>query len=258
VRDHNQARPEIFAAGNMSTAVRMGDTVQRIAGPWTSTIHRLLRHLHARRIDWVPQPLGITDDDGVAREVLSFVHGAVVNYPMPEWVWTDAVLVDAAARLAALHSASSDFDSAGARWQLRPHTPAEVICHNDFAPYNLVFDESRAIVGVIDWDTASPGPRVWDISYLAYRLVPLGRPDNPDTGGQGELAERWRRLELLCRTYGHDIDPAAVAATAVKRLRELADFTSDRAVAAAPHLASHVRLYRNDADWLSGALQGLQ
>ena len=29
------------------------------------------------------------------------------------------------------------------------------------------------ISGVIDFDMASPGSRIWDISYLAYRLVPF-------------------------------------------------------------------------------------
>ena len=54
--------------------------------------------------------------------------------------------------------------------------PVEVICHNDFATYNLVFDGEN-VVGVIDWDFASPGPRLWDIAYLAYRIVPLSSGD---------------------------------------------------------------------------------
>ena len=106
-------------------------------------------------------------------------------------------------------------------------------------------------------DTASPGPRVWDVAYLAYRLVPLAGPKNPDLGGRGDRAGRRRRLALLCRTYGHDLDPADVAATAVRRLRELADFAAVRAGAGAPHLDDHARLYRDDADWLGASLQEL-
>ena len=52
--------------------------------------------------------------------------------------------------------------------------PAEVVCHNDFAPYNVVFGDDGP-VGVIDWETAAPGARVWDVAYAAYRFVPLSR-----------------------------------------------------------------------------------
>ena len=167
----------------MSATVRVANTVRRTAGPWTPTIHRLLRHLHGRGIAWVPLPLGMTDEPE-PREVLTFLPGTVPQDPMPAWVWTDAVLVDAAARLAALHGAGCDFDTAGGCWQLPVHAPAEVICHNDFAPYNLVFDAGRAIAGVIDWDTASPGPRVWDVAYLAYRSSRSLRRRTPTSGGE--------------------------------------------------------------------------
>src|SRR3954453_3491113 len=237
VSDH--ARVSEFGGGNLSAAVRVGDTVQRDAGPWTPTIHRLLRHLHGRRVGWVPQPLG-TIGDPPAREVLSLLPGTVPQYPMPAWVWSDAVLEDAAERLATLHRASRDFDLAGACWQLPAHTPVEVICHNDFAPYNLVFDAQHTVVGVIDWDTASPGSRIWDLAYLAYRLLPLAAPDNPDAAAAGNLEERHRRLALLCRRYGDDdIDPASVVASAVQRLHELADFTASRARSGTQHLAAH-------------------
>ena len=54
-----------------------------------------------------------------------------------------------------------------------------MICHNDFAPYNLAFRDGLP-VGAIDFEAASPGPRAWDLAYLAYRLVPLAPPSNPD------------------------------------------------------------------------------
>lgn len=158
----------------MSAAVRVGDTVEREAGSWTPTIHRLLRHLHDRGVSWVPRPLA-TIGVPPAREVLSLLPGTVPRYPMPAWVWSDAVLIDAGRRMAAVHRAVRDFDRAGSSWQLPAYAPAEVICHNDFAPYNVVFDAQHGIVGVIDWDTASPGPRAWDLAYLAYRSAAAAR-----------------------------------------------------------------------------------
>ncbi len=36
----------------------------------------------------------------------------------------------------------------------------------------MVFHQGN-LRGLIDFDTASPGPRVWDLAYLAYQLVPF-------------------------------------------------------------------------------------
>ena len=151
--------------------VRRGDTVRRPTGPWTPTVQRWLGHLRAQGLRCVPVPLGL---DGQGREVLSYLPGTAPQDPMPDWVYRDEVLVQAARLMAELHTASAGLDRTGAVWQLPTHEPAEVVCHNDFAPYNLVFDADHRLTGVIDWDTASPGPRVWDLAYLAYRLVPLG------------------------------------------------------------------------------------
>jgi aminoglycoside phosphotransferase (APT) family kinase protein len=177
----------------------------------------------------VPEPFGRVAD---GREAVEFLAGEVPAYPMPAWVWEDHVLVDAARRLRPLHDATLDFALAGRRWRLPAHEPVEVVCHNDFAPYNFVFRDRR-LAGVIDWDTASPGPRVWDAAYLAYRLVPLTAPGNPDAIASSG-SERARRLRLLCETYG-GLDPDAVVATAAARLDELIA------------LGRHVDIYAADA-----------
>jgi phosphotransferase family enzyme len=248
-----RAVAEGLTGGNMAGAVRVGDSVHRDAGLWTATIHRLLRHLHAHGVAWLPQPIGL-DKDG--REIVSYLPGIVPQDPIPDWVWADAVLSAAAERLAAVHDATSGFDVQAGVWQLPVHQPVEVVCHNDFAPYNFVFDEDHTLTGVIDWDTASPGPRVWDLAYLAYRLVPLSDPANRDGLGS-DLSERRRRLVLLCHAYSRGLTPAAVATTAVTRLHDLADFTATRAATGATHVAGHVKLYRDDAAWLSAHLTDL-
>src|SRR3712207_2767826 len=101
VRGEVRSEPEIpLAGGNMSDVVRRGHAVHRSAGPWTPTIHRLLDHLHVQGITWVPRPLGF-DERG--REVLTYLPGTVPTYPMPSWVWSAEVLVQAGKRLAELH-----------------------------------------------------------------------------------------------------------------------------------------------------------
>ncbi|MEW2492441.1 phosphotransferase [Streptomyces nodosus] len=61
-------------------------------------------------------------------------------------------------------------------WMFPAHEPAEVICHGGAATYNTVF-RGRLPVAFIDFDTAHPGPRLWDVAYTAYRFVPLYAPD---------------------------------------------------------------------------------
>jgi aminoglycoside phosphotransferase (APT) family kinase protein len=194
----------------------------------------------------VPAPLG---RDAQGREILAFLPGEVHGYPLPAWMWDDAVLVAAAELLRRYHDATVRFRPAAARWRLPAHEPAEVVCHNDFAPYNLVF-RGRTLAGAIDFDTASPGPRTWDLAYLAYRLVPLTAPGNPDAPATPEL-ERSRRLALLCTSYGSPADDAAVAAALPERLDALRAFTlARRAEGGPPALADHAALYGADARYV--------
>jgi aminoglycoside phosphotransferase (APT) family kinase protein len=231
----------------MTGATKYGQHVHRTTGVWTPTVHRLLTHLASSGIGWVPTPTGF-DERG--REILTFLRGTVPHDPMPEWVWTDVVLLDAARHLTELHDATAGYHDPEGSWRLPAHEPQEVICHNDFVPYNMVFDAHRRLVGVIDWDTASPGPRVWDLAYLAYRVVPLSAPGNPD-GIESSIVERRRRRKLLCHAYARGETPERVVTTAIQRLYDLADFTARRAAEGATHLAAHVELYRDAADWLS-------
>ncbi|MGW0517052.1 phosphotransferase enzyme family protein [Crossiella sp. NPDC003009] len=217
---------EILTGGNMTSVVKVGDTVRRAAGPWTPSVHALLDHLRRRRFDRAPEALGL-DEQG--REVISLLPGAVAHYPLPAHVLSDRTLIAVAELLRDYHEATVDFrPPEDAVWQLPAHEPVEVLCHNDFAPYNLMFEGDR-LSGVIDFDTISPGPRVWDLAYTAYRFVPLTDPENPDVPYPG-IAEQRRRLALFVTAYGMDrITPGEVAATAVRRLREMVEFIVTRA-----------------------------
>jgi Ser/Thr protein kinase RdoA (MazF antagonist) len=228
----------------MNAVVRDGDTVRRVAGAWTPTIHRYLDHLAARGIDWIPRVIGVEGD----REILSFVHGDVPLYPLPDWVWTDDALADAARKLRALHDASPDFDLAGAIWQWPVSEPFEVICHNDFAPHNLAFTDGR-VTGAIDFDLCAPGTRLSDLANLATRMVPLTTERHP--GAVGE--EQWqRRIQLLLDVYGSEIDWVEVVRAAVVRLEHEAEFTRTKAEELGkPELQGHAVLYDRDAAYLA-------
>lgn len=230
---------EVLHGGNITPVVRRGDSVHRTSGPCTDTIHRFLNHLRDRGVDWVPQPAGL---DAEGREVLSFLPGDVPAYPLPAWVFDDHVLVEAAGMLRQLHDASLDFDREAAIWQVPDHTPPEVICHNDFAPHNLVFADGH-VVGAIDFDTASPGPRLWDLAYLATRAVPLSRLE-----GQRVV----QRTQLLLDAYGSDATVAELLEVAIARLWDLAEYSDAKAVELGkPELHEHAQHYRLEAAHLA-------
>jgi len=235
----------------MGDVVREGDTVIRPSGEWTPAVHRLLNHLNAAGVSGVPQPLGVTEDQ---REVLSFVEGTVPTYPLPEWVWAEKALESSARLLRQVHDATAGLDIQGP-WRSPVREPVEVICHNDFAVYNLVFD-GGTVVGVIDWDFSSPGPRLWDLAYLAYRIVPLSSGDRRD-GFTDE--ERRLRLQRLLAAYGCDARPADVITVLHERLLDLAAF-SDRAAAqlGKSDLTEDATLYRLDAAHLHESWAHLQ
>ncbi|HWD63487.1 MAG TPA: aminoglycoside phosphotransferase family protein [Humibacter sp.] len=241
-----------LTGGNVTPVSRRGDTVLREGGPWTQTVHAVLRHARSSGMAGIPEPLG-TSADG--REIVSYLVGHVPVYPMPSWVWRDDVLVQAARMLRAWHDSTAGFSPVNAVWRLPSHDPAEVVCHNDFAQYNLVFDlegDEPELTGVIDFDTMSPGPRVLDIAYLAYRLVPY--LDEPDTPEVPEGQERMRRLALLLETYGGTATQEEVFAAMVAKLRELADFTDERAVETGrSDLVEHAVMYREHAAKISAA-----
>jgi Ser/Thr protein kinase RdoA (MazF antagonist) len=235
---------EPLAGGNMTAVVRVGDTVRRGAGPWTPTVHAYLRHVRARGVVEVPEPRGL---DELGREIVSYLPGDVPGWPAPRWLWSARNLHDAGRLLRRLHDASADLVLPDAAWQLPAHEPAEVVCHNDAAPYNMVFRDGR-LVGLIDLDTASPGPRLWDLAYTAYRMAPFAADALDGVAyAVGDL-DPLARLDALVAAYGIPYPRADVLATMADRLTELAAFSDARADAGgAAELRDHARMYRADA-----------
>jgi 8-oxo-dGTP pyrophosphatase MutT (NUDIX family) len=187
---------EPLVGGNVGGAVRIGGTVRRPSGPWTPAVHALLDYLHSTGWHDVPRALGV-DERG--REVLSYLPGDTLEGVDRV---SDEVTVDAMRWLAHYHAAVRDFRPAGLSWRSgRTELAAdEIVCHNDFAPYNIVACGER-VVGVFDWDIAGPGLPIDDVAFAAWNFVPLW--------GDTSAVECARRLRLLCWAYGglipHDV-----------------------------------------------------
>ena len=189
--------------GNMSSVVRVGDTVRRQAGHWTPAVHALLCHLEQKGFALAPRVLG-SDERG--REVLSFLPGETVgsSKPWPVWTQSEATLVQAGRLLRRLHEAVADFvPPAGARWRLSDAAlaPGEIVCHNDVAPYNIAWHAGQ-ITGLFDWDVAGPGRPADDLAFAAWNFVPLFDDAHCRSLGWQESPERARRLCSIVESYG--------------------------------------------------------
>ncbi len=212
---------EILEGGRPDVIKRIGDTVQRPAGPWTPATQALLQHLHQQGFHGAPTPHGITND---GNELVSFIPGHVSNYPLSAAAKSTTALTSAATLLRDFHRASATFLTAKTQaytWQLPARPNADVICHGDFAPYNVVLNGETAIA-IIDFDTAHPAPRLWDIAYALYRWAPFTRPDNTD--GFGSTAQQIQRATLFCDHYGLDAkERSALPLLIVERLYVMVD-----------------------------------
>lgn len=186
--------------GNVSTVVRVAGTVRRNTGPWTPSVHALLRHLERAGFTGAPRVHGI-DEHG--REVLSFLEGECGEYPLASHWVTDEALVTVATMLRMFHDAQRGFEPPpGGVWRSfgPPPPDAEVVCHHDAAPHNVIWRPDGTLA-LIDFDLAAPGSRLYDVAYAAWTWVPLFSDRDSLTLGWHN-PDRPRRLRLFADAYG--------------------------------------------------------
>jgi len=160
--------------GNMNMVYKDGSTVIRSQGKWSPTIQRLLLHLENVDFTACPKFLGINDHH---QEVLTFVEGdCLETYPdrvdKKKHIEGLRILGE---KMRKLHDATTSFVQRETDvWMVTYPGPLEkeVICHNDIAPYNVIF-KNQMPHKFIDFDTSCPAPRIWDIVYALYRFVPF-------------------------------------------------------------------------------------
>jgi thiamine kinase-like enzyme len=257
-----------FTKGNMSEVHRDGNVVHRDIKPQSKTIHRLLRHLENKGVTFVPRFLGMSDDN---REMLNFIDGETIeDYPEASDIQIRLKTVQAAAEmLREYHDATLDFIRYPEDiWFLEyeGESDKEVICHNDFAPYNVTFKDNMP-VGLIDFDTACPSPRIWDVAYAVYRFVPLGSevydPEKKRYRRYDkalDCAERKLLLRAFLDAYGNrdiygDMCISDVLDNVILRLRALVRLFDDEcakgnAVFIRMKEEGHQQLYINEIEFI--------
>jgi Phosphotransferase enzyme family len=186
---------------NVGSVVRQGSHVLRPSNPHTPTIHAFLRHLRSAGFEAASFPIGV-DPDG--RERLEYIEGDVAYPPYPAWAQTDLALASAAALVRRLHDASTGFVAPpDATWsdELADPEGGPVICHNDVCLENLVY-RNQVAVGLLDFDFAAPGRRLYDLAQFARMNVPLDSDEDAVLLGRTPPFDPFRRLRIVADAYG--------------------------------------------------------
>lgn len=251
---------EELSGGRESAIYRDGEVVYRPLQSWSSTIHLILKHLERAKIAETPKFLGVNKD----QEILSFVAGNTYNYPLVGAIATNEALVSAGKLLRKVHDSTvsllEQLDVNAHRWMLEPREPFEVICHGDFTPYNVALLENK-VVGVFDFDTAHPAPRVWDLAYSVYCWSPFKTDSNDKLG---TISEQLARARLFCDCYGAtESEREQLADIMVQRLQALVSFMRSEAENGNESFAEnieqgHLQTYLNDIEYITENKQKIQ
>lgn len=245
---------EILTGGNMNSPILNNNLIYKESTEATKTIHKLLCYVRSRGINWVPESFGINTD---CKHVLSYIEG-VVPEKTPDWIWHEKILKEVASKLRQWHDATVNFKYKKARWLLSNDEINEVICHNDFAPYNCVFKDNK-FKGLIDFDVCSPGSRIWDIAYTSYRFIPLFPDKNEEKYYEVSPFSKkvmMNRLKIFLDSYSCDekeylYDEKEVINKIGKRLKVLASWSKEYGLQTKnQELQNNAKMYLLHAKWI--------
>jgi Ser/Thr protein kinase RdoA (MazF antagonist) len=135
-----------------------------------------------------------------------------------------------------------------------------VICHNDFAPYNLVFVDRRPRA-IIDLDMPAQGYGTYLTQPTALFRVPA---EHSHSLGLSAPVDTNRRLRAFCDTYGLAADQRRVLPDMIEiRLKTLCTYIKRTAAAGGSGVErvteeGHLALYQSDTDLLRRRRDELQ
>ena len=232
---------------------RQGNLIVRPARPWTPGVHALLAALHRNGFEAAPLPDGYDE----LWERVTYLPGDTGDFDNCTDMRSEKALRSAASLLRRYHDCSALFAGnleADHLWQLPARPPCEVICHGDFAPYNVVLNDGEAI-GIIDFETAHPASRCWDLAYAIYRWAPLS--SSAAIEELGRPADQIRRARIFVDAYGLPVaERPCLPDITVERLEALLSFMQHEAARGIERYRrnlrdGHDRVYREDIAYIT-------
>jgi hypothetical protein len=190
---------EIMPAGDVTEGVvRLGSTIRRPHQPQSFAVADYLDWLEDAGFEGAPRFLG---RDAEGRDVLTFVPGKCAGAEPERWVQSEQLLASVGRLTRSLHEASKGFVPHAHPFPPRPikQDPAELVCHLDITPQNVVVRKGVA-VGLVDFDLAGPSFALKDAFNTAMHWVPLRDAADASPGWEG--TDPFRRLRVFADAYG--------------------------------------------------------
>ena len=168
--------------------VRIGDTVRRPAHQRTRSMRDVLVHLERVGFDAAPRWLG--------RDIRTWIEGDTVS----DRGQMHPYIGDPPTRI----TFSDDQIAAAFRLLRRYHETfgADVICHGDFGPWNLVWRDGLP-VAMIDFDQVHEADASEDVAYALRMFVSYGF-------ALAAPVELVRRTEVALSAYGRRYDVPSI------------------------------------------------
>jgi len=138
-----------------------------------------------------------------------------------------------------------------ARWQaLIPAEGTGIIAHHDLAPWNLVISPRQW--AFIDWDTAAPGSRLWDLAYALHGFVPLSANPAYQRGNPAHRMRLFAGAYRLDQTQRQQLVPMLA-----RRTKAIYDCLAGQAAAGTQPWTrlwqqGHGRAWRADTGYIAG------
>ena len=186
--------------GESSLVHRRGDVVLRERRPWSETVLGLLRHLHDHGFMAAPVPVG-TGFAPDGREQLAYIDAEPVTR-----CWEPQAIFVLGSMLRQVHDLTSTFEPSDGWmpwWGRSLPSDDTVIGHCDAAPWNILVRDGEP-VALVDWDTAGPVGRRWDVAQTAWLNAALHDDDVAQIQNLPDLEERARLLAAFADGYALD------------------------------------------------------
>lgn len=190
--------------------MRVGDEVARPTYPQTATVEDFLEFLIGAGLTFVPRPL---EADERGRQRLRFIEGVAATPPYPTWAFDDRLLVEVAGLQRRLHRVARAYEPpTNAVWATSAgdYFPPDalacdqpIVCHNDLGMTNVIVDDARSAVGIVDFDYCRPVDPLFDIAVAIRHWAPFGDLDIADD----TVVDRVRRFAMFCDV--HELELAA-------------------------------------------------